>query len=527
MRDFWKDDTKRILKALTKLELEEADADRENRKAEDFAKETSILEEIDEKYISKGVPLTYQLSKSYILDYMQSTGITNHRDLPESLKRLSYSGQEEDLAIDARLSHRHYTLNQQITMADLRGIQDERIKKKWLDIAKLGTGLRSTGGGVGSSTYADRAIKSVVTAHTMEQDVDPSNRSPKWVSNYEQASRHYNALYNSLKAEGASDIDAHREAIKSVETTMTTPVPMDDGKGNIVKRMPWDQRQPSGFNRQGAIIENKVIASITKNKDILQQTTPWEGEQPHLDAAAKYLIKSRRGDAVAFPEYYRRMARKLGLNPERLLLNRLTSTGALKEGEIKLPEEENLPLDQQIKLGVKPSASKTYGVSQDNDYAWMLDTSKAPMALKNGGYTAIRNSKGKYENIEEILDKPLAEINMGDIYGLAMDGYTDIGIYGITPQGFVDLIESGAVPLDTSFDIRDQDLLYLARLRQKANSAKKYSGVTNRYRRLVNISEEDRTRFTQIAGDLPTWLQLDNLLPEVAKELIRSTTQQE
>ena len=37
----------------------------------------------------------------------------------------------------------------------------------------------------------------------------------------------------------------------------------------------------------------------------------------------------------------------------------------------------------------------------------------------------------------------------------------------------------------------------------------------------------NKEKFKKIAGDLPTWLQLDTLLPEVAKELVKQTTQNE
>ena len=47
------------------------------------------------------------------------------------------------------------------------------------------------------------------------------------------------------------------------------------------------------------------------------------------------------------------------------------------------------------------------------------------------------------------------------------------------------------------------------------------------YRRLVNIPEEDHQRFLETVGELPTWLRLDTLLPEAAKELVRSTLTQE
>ncbi len=76
-------------------------------------------------------------------------------------------------------------------------------------------------------------------------------------------------------------------------------------------------------------------------------------------------------------------------------------------------------------------------------------------------------------------------------------------------------------------NISDVDLVVLSRLRQKAQAANSYRTLKNRYRRLVNIPQEDQEQFLEMVGDLPTWLRLDTLLPEAAKELVRSTTLQE
>ena len=80
---------------------------------------------------------------------------------------------------------------------------------------------------------------------------------------------------------------------------------------------------------------------------------------------------------------------------------------------------------------------------------------------------------------------------------------------------------------DIPFDEKGQDLVVLSRLRQKAQAANSYAVLNSRYRRLVNIPEEDHQRFLETVGELPTWLRLDTLLPEAAKELVRSTLTQE
>ena len=82
-------------------------------------------------------------------------------------------------------------------------------------------------------------------------------------------------------------------------------------------------------------------------------------------------------------------------------------------------------------------------------------------------------------------------------------------------------------PIDSDelFNKENQDLLVLGRLRQKAQQSQQYMTVDAQYRRLVNIRKEDRDAFLRIVGDLPPYLQLDNLLPAVATEMVQQTLQ--
>jgi hypothetical protein len=105
-------------------------------------------------------------------------------------------------------------------------------------------------------------------------------------------------------------------------------------------------------------------------------------------------------------------------------------------------------------------------------------------------------------------------------------GYTNIGRYDFTVQGLVDVLVANQLPPDTLFDEDGQNKLLIARLRMKANKSGNYQTLDNSYRRLVNIPQQDQDEFLELVGDLPTWLKLDTLLPEVAKELVRSTIQQ-
>ena len=89
----------------------------------------------------------------------------------------------------------------------------------------------------------------------------------------------------------------------------------------------------------------------------------------------------------------------------------------------------------------------------------------------------------------------------------------------------MEVLQSTPITLNTPFDPHNQDLLILARLRQKSQQAQKYSTINDQYRRLVNIDQKDVDEFLEIVGDLPPYLQLNNLLPAVATEMVKQTLQ--
>ena len=508
-RSYWRKDSGRLLKVLREQEKEVSDAAKEARETEMNTQASNILKAIDEE----DAPLTYKSITDIQLDFMEKWGIRNPDELPDIIKNLPYEGMYDDQELDAQLAYNHYTLNQRIEASDLRGIIDPDIKKKWMDIAKSQVGLSKD-----ATTRRNSAVAAEVTARTMESDVNQA-KTPKWTSNYEQAIREYDAVYNGILAEGGNDLQAHKEAIAAAKDGLW--------KETSPGVYQWDTRGKSSYNVEPARQVNTVVKAIGQDRSLINSTTPWQGEEPHLIDALNYLEKSRQGREVNQPFYYRQIARKIGMNPERLMINRLEATGAIKPSKTQLPEEQNLsPRHQRLLL--KPSAAKTYRVTQENeDIVWMLDTIASPLAEANGGYDAIRNANGDYQSIQELTGKKLGEVTFGDIVVLLQNGYTNLGRYDLTPQAFVDLIYANQLNSETLFDEDGQNKLLISRLRMKANAANNYQTLDNRYRRLVNIPQEDQDEFLEIVGDLPPWLKLDTLLPEVAKELVRSTIQTE
>ena len=518
-KTLWPKQYRELMAKVGKEESAEAQAEEDNRKGERDADVEDILSTVEER----DTPLEYQQRQKLILEFMSRHGISDPRLLPDKLKTIPYAGLKDDLTLDQLLTHKVYTLNQSLSPADLIGFTDPNLKKKWLEIAKSGVGMSQT-----DITRRNNVVTAAVVALTKETDVNTS-KTPKYWNNYYQAIDAYNEIYNNYMATvpNATPNGAHKAAKEFIESDkgLYRKILSKNDLGQPIEINQWDVLATS--SKESDLINGRTdaqtIASIGKDPTLINSKNPWNGEKPHLAAAANYVAKSSAGKPISLPEYYRRMGRLLGINPEVLMRNRLEATGALKEGEWTFPWETELSTEDQQKL-VKPTASKVYQITQDNeDITWMLDSSKSKAAIDNGGYTAIKNPSGKYVNIEEVTGKKLSEITAGDVYSLVLDGYTNLGVYDIRPQGFVDLIESGLIPLDAAWDIKDQDRLYLQRLRLKSQQSQRYTGINLQYRRLVNIPEADKEKFKKIAGDLPTWLQLDTLLPEAAKALVEET----
>ena len=111
-----------------------------------------------------------------------------------------------------------------------------------------------------------------------------------------------------------------------------------------------------------------------------------------------------------------------------------------------------------------------------------------------------------YSIIEEVLEKPLEEITLGDVWSLGSSGYTNIGIFDFTWKGLDELIQESGIHLNTTWGREGQNLLYLSRLRQKAQRAQQSTGVVTNYRRLTYIEKENHEKFKKIVGELKNYV---------------------
>ena len=253
----------------------------------------------------------------------------------------------------------------------------------------------------------------------------------------------------------------------------------------------------------------------------LSAKTLHKGEQPYAIQAYEWFTSGGKGPV---PAYYRELS-KLYKNKSgvQIMHDRLVAT----ENMDPIPN-----LDVEVRVGLrnpydvqdltnKPFYSKTLRVALKNpeNFAKLLTRITNPETVENGGIDAIKDSEGEYTELE----KPLSEHNVVEVGDLLLNGYDGFGLYDMKGESLAAvlnyLVGNGYVTADQKFDEEFQKKIILTRLRLKSNGALVLDGDTS-YRRLIDFTQEDKDKYKQIMGDIPPYMELDTLLPIVAKAKI-------
>ena len=253
----------------------------------------------------------------------------------------------------------------------------------------------------------------------------------------------------------------------------------------------------------------------------LSAKTLHKGEQPYAIQAYEWFMSGGKGPV---PAYYRELS-KLFKNKSavQLMHDRLVATGnmdVIDNLDVETRVGLNNPYDVKD-LTDKPFYSKTLRVALKNpeNFAKLLTRITNPETVENGGINAIKDSEGQYTTLE----KPLSEHNVVEVGDLILNGYDGFGLYDMKGESLAAvlkyLVGNGYVTADQKFDEEFQKKIILTRLRLKTNGALVLDGDTT-YRRLIDFTQEDKDKYKEIMGDIPPYMELDTLLPIVAKTKI-------
>ena len=507
---YWKPQAAIMRRGVTEYERALLNDKTQAKEAEDFA----IAEEIIANDVkNRKTPRSLSQKNDMIQEFARRRRITDLSKIPDIMKNLSYAGEETDDFHNSQLIGRELN-GQSITEKDIAFFQDPLLMDKWRKK------LTARGGSIpadGRNNFITQQVNEF-----MNRQQGTTLKTPEWGYVEEHLKGIYQSAFNAEYARSQNSALAKTAAEDAVLGRIQQH---NDGKIDLTERI------RNYADKESLSLINKTREAIIKNPSLISSDKPWEGETPHLQKAAEYFQGLQSGKRnVTIPEYYynfkgiKKLPNGEIATPQNLMRYRLQATGILKDGKIKFPEDL-LPKNTQKQLA-NNTPSSVYRACQENiNEDWILTTTSDPLAKVNGEYDAIRHIDDDNETFRtDKLEKPLTQHTIGEVLDLMRQGYNNFGLYDISREGLIDVLENSNIQLDELFDKRNQDLLILGRLRQKAQSNQKYSTLTERYRRLVNIRQQDREQWLQLVGNLSPYDQLENLLPACATALVQETT---
>ena len=238
----------------------------------------------------------------------------------------------DDADIDLELEMR-WSKGQEISAEDLDGITSSEMRAKWM--------TRTTKGGLSSDEIStrDATIKRWVNERTLETDGDKA-KTTKWDTIYNNAIDRYNAIYRKEIGLGQD----HETAMDVAEKAAIDYIQTDEAAVRTLRAR--DETKADNINA--------ARASILKDNSVIYSSDFWQGEEPELKAALKYIKNGEGG----LPQYYKSFP-FINLTPYELMQARLAATGMIKPSEVKPIPERKLPPEQQDLLLNKPSPSRT------------------------------------------------------------------------------------------------------------------------------------------------------------------------
>jgi len=490
---YWKKDARIMLNGVQNYETAEYDAKESDRKANEKGTAAALVEQLD-----KEGDVSVKRWQEAINTWRTTTG-GSMQNIPAILLNYNYAGKEDDTALDNRLTWQFAEDPSKVTERDLKAFSNPILKQKWREkIARSG----------GSNDTRKEFLTSTLDEHFNNKLGQPGRNTLDYFYTKQAAQNIYDKEYDRAYSKSGNHAEAERLAQQKVLAELQL-----DKEGKV------DYGAPK-FVKENTTMQTDIgnaLKVIAEDPTLVNSDKPWPGEEKYLIQAAKAYNNTK---GVRTPEYYYRFSSVTKDNGKIFAEHRLKSVGWIKDGEAIIPEPLKLTAKEQEKIRFG-SPSSTYQLTQEQaDASWMLETVQDREAVANGGYDYVTK-----DGVLTKLEKPLSEHTIDEIIGLLNTGYDNFGIYGISADGLREVILNNPVDLDDKFDKETQDLLVLARLRQKAQQSQQYMTVDAQYRRLVNIKKEDRDAFLRIVGDLPPYLQLDNLLPAVATEMVQQTLQ--
>ena len=274
-------------------------------------------------------------------------------------------------------------------------------------------------------------------------------------------------------------------------------------------------------NDQTFLKDNGVDATMNQKEFVSLD------EKRALDQLYDYY---ESGFKTPFPQYFRSVTHGTNVMPHEYALARFKAMFPGDTSNMKNPETFfDLTEEEQRFLYLRKNQTKNLNLLNNDDNteieAKMLNALKV---TDNADYYRDPNSNP--------FTKPkvkLEEMTVADAYRKAKAGATDFGMFKISSEELIEVVESGGIRVDDVMDEQTQNALVFGLMRIQANKSNSIMGAIvdadKDWRRLTNLSDTERTQVLQFFPNLRgmTNNQFQNLqgdINEIILDKVRKPT---
>ena len=274
-------------------------------------------------------------------------------------------------------------------------------------------------------------------------------------------------------------------------------------------------------NDRNFVKENGVDATMNQKEFVSLD------EKRALDQLYDYY---ESGFKTPFPQYFRSVTHGTNVMPHEYAIARYKAMFPGDTSNMKNPETFfDLTEEEQRYLYLRKNQTKNLNLLNNDDNTEietkMLNSLKV---TDNADYYKDPNSNP--------FTKPkvkLEEMTVADAYRKAKAGATDFGMYKISAQELIEVVEAGGIRVDGVMDEQTQNAMVFGLMRIQANKSNGIMGAMvdadKDWRRLTNLSDTERTQVLQFFPNLRgmTNNQFQNLqgdINEIILDKVRKPT---
>ena len=357
--------------------------------------------------------------------------------------------------------------------------------------------------GVGNETYSNQVGKAnkIFDIVNVEQDFITKLRAAKRDPNLELTSLQKNIQVKSAEYELTQKVNERMAGDQNL--TLEAALELEYPKV-LDKLLAGDYSAQVDITRPTLPVDIRNDQTFLKNNGVDATMNQKEfvslDEKRALDQLYDYY---ESGFKTPFPQYFRSVTHGTNVMPHEYALARFKAMYPGDTSNMKNPETFfDLTEEEQRFLYLRKNQTKNLNLlNNDNNTeieAKMLNSLKV---TDNSSYYRDANSNP--------FTKPkikLETMTVADAYRKAKAGATDFGMYKISAQELIEVVEAGGIRVDDTMDESTQNAIVFGLMRIQANKSNSIMGALvdadKDWRRLTNLSDVERTQVLQFFPNL-------------------------